>query len=272
VSYRVFISHASRDRWVAGQLAKELSAVGVDCYLDEHLIETGDDVDQVLRDALNEASELVVLLTPTALERPYVWIESALPGTGESASRASCMGLRPARSRPAMASPDFSRAHDCGTSMSLTSTLVSYSEDLTMTDADHPSQVFLSYSREDLSFVRTVADELRRQGVGTWFDEMRLLAGTHWMETVAHALAASEVAVVFVGDGLHWPWALFEVGVAVGGTRRVLPVWLTEESMSHAPAVLRAHAGIDAHALKPDEVAERIADAVRGAQPAPPRG
>jgi hypothetical protein len=75
VSFIVFISHASRDKWVAGQIAKEVTATGADPFLDSRAIETGDEFDEELRKALHDASELLVLLTPAALERPYVWIE-----------------------------------------------------------------------------------------------------------------------------------------------------------------------------------------------------
>ncbi len=73
--YTVFISHASRDRWAAGQVAKELRAVGADCFLDSEALETGDPIDASLKEALRSADELLVLLTPTALERPYLWLE-----------------------------------------------------------------------------------------------------------------------------------------------------------------------------------------------------
>lgn len=73
--YTVFISHASTDRWAAGQIAKELAAVGVDHYLDSQVVETGDHLEAELRSALHDADELLVLLTPAALERPYVWME-----------------------------------------------------------------------------------------------------------------------------------------------------------------------------------------------------
>src|SRR4051812_12983488 len=79
--YLVFISHASHDRWVAGQLRKELTAVGAECFLDTVGIETGVEFDQGLKRALHDAAELVVLLTPGALDRPYVWIEIGLAWT-----------------------------------------------------------------------------------------------------------------------------------------------------------------------------------------------
>lgn len=75
MGYTVFISHASSDRWVAGQVAKELASIGVGQFLDSRLLETGDQLDARLKSALHDANELLVLLTSAALERPYVWIE-----------------------------------------------------------------------------------------------------------------------------------------------------------------------------------------------------
>ena len=75
MAYKVFVSHASSDKWVAGQIAKELGLVGADHFLDSKVLETGDQLDGALRSALNDADELLVLLTPAALQRPYVWIE-----------------------------------------------------------------------------------------------------------------------------------------------------------------------------------------------------
>jgi hypothetical protein len=75
VPYVVFISHSAKDKWVASQLAKEVSATGAEFFLDSRDIETGDEFDAKIRAALNGCDELLVLLSPTALERPYVWIE-----------------------------------------------------------------------------------------------------------------------------------------------------------------------------------------------------
>jgi hypothetical protein len=74
-AYTIFISHASSDGWVAGQIAQKLAAVGVDYFLDAKVIETGDQLDVRLKTALHDADELLVLLTPAARERAYVWIE-----------------------------------------------------------------------------------------------------------------------------------------------------------------------------------------------------
>jgi hypothetical protein len=74
-THRVFISHSSRDTWVARQIAAHIARTGADVFLDEADIEHGDDFDQKLVDGANTCTELLVLLTPWSKERPYVWIE-----------------------------------------------------------------------------------------------------------------------------------------------------------------------------------------------------
>src|SRR6266516_1746355 len=71
----VFISHSSRDTWVAKQIAREVENCGATPFLDEAEIEVGADFEEDILDFLERAHELVVLLTPWALERPYVWAE-----------------------------------------------------------------------------------------------------------------------------------------------------------------------------------------------------
>jgi len=71
----VFLSHSSRDTWVAKQIAREMSASGAEPFLDEAHIETGADFEDAILKFLSKAHELVVLLTPWALDRPYIWAE-----------------------------------------------------------------------------------------------------------------------------------------------------------------------------------------------------
>ncbi|HLF78090.1 MAG TPA: toll/interleukin-1 receptor domain-containing protein [Dehalococcoidia bacterium] len=75
IPYLVFISHSSRDTWVAKQLAKEISDCGASPFLDVLDIKAGADFEDRIRESLSRASELVVLLTPAALESRYVWVE-----------------------------------------------------------------------------------------------------------------------------------------------------------------------------------------------------
>ena len=71
----VFVSHASEDTWVARQIAREITEAGAKVFLDEANIKIGDKFEEDIRNFLNIADELVVLFTPWALGRPFVWAE-----------------------------------------------------------------------------------------------------------------------------------------------------------------------------------------------------
>ena len=72
---RIFISHASTDLWVARQLEAHVRRCGADTFLDCEHIDHGDDFEEKIIDAAGGCSELLVLFTPTALDRKYVWLE-----------------------------------------------------------------------------------------------------------------------------------------------------------------------------------------------------
>src|SRR5437867_11984860 len=71
----VFVSHSGQDTWVAKQIAREIEACGATPFLYEAQVDAGADFEEDILAFLEKAHELVVLLTPWALERPYVWAE-----------------------------------------------------------------------------------------------------------------------------------------------------------------------------------------------------
>lgn len=73
--YHVFLSHSGTDTWVARQLSREISNRGATPFLDEGSIHVGARFERDILSALNRAHELVVLFTPWALDRPYIWAE-----------------------------------------------------------------------------------------------------------------------------------------------------------------------------------------------------
>ena len=72
---RIFISHASSDSWVARQLDAHIRRCGADTLLDCEHIDHGDDFEEKIIDAAGDCTELLVLFTPTARDRKYVWLE-----------------------------------------------------------------------------------------------------------------------------------------------------------------------------------------------------
>jgi hypothetical protein len=71
----IFISHSSKDTWIAKQIAREIFLCGATPFLDEADVEVGGDFEEHILEFLEQAHELLVILTPWALERPYVWAE-----------------------------------------------------------------------------------------------------------------------------------------------------------------------------------------------------
>lgn len=71
----IFVSHSGPDTWIAKQIAREIEARGGTPFLDEAEVDAGADFEGDILNFLERAHELVVLLTPWALERPYVWAE-----------------------------------------------------------------------------------------------------------------------------------------------------------------------------------------------------
>ena len=72
---RVFISHASTDAWVARQIEARVRACGADTFLDCEHIQHGDDFEERIISEASDCTELLVLFTPTAKDRKYVWLE-----------------------------------------------------------------------------------------------------------------------------------------------------------------------------------------------------
>jgi hypothetical protein len=75
VKPKVFISHSSKDTWVATQIASHVRGTGAETFLDEADIEHGDDFDDEIVKASKLCTELLLLLTPWSVERPYIWLE-----------------------------------------------------------------------------------------------------------------------------------------------------------------------------------------------------
>ena len=71
----VFVSHSGPDTWVAKQIAREIQARGATTFLDEAQIAVGADFEEEILNSMEKAHELVVLLTPWSLDRPYLWAE-----------------------------------------------------------------------------------------------------------------------------------------------------------------------------------------------------
>lgn len=78
-NHLVFISHSTKDRWIARQMAeiiqRSAKRYGVTTFLDEVDIQGGDRILETIRAHLGACSEFVILLSPESIERQWVLVE-----------------------------------------------------------------------------------------------------------------------------------------------------------------------------------------------------
>lgn len=77
MSYSVFISYGSHDRWIATQMARLIAEAGGAPFIDYLDIKRGDHISERVLEGTQGARELVALLTPWSIDRNWVWAEIA---------------------------------------------------------------------------------------------------------------------------------------------------------------------------------------------------
>ena len=79
LDYLVFISHSSKDRWIARQMAaiieRKAKRYGVRTFLDEVDLEGGDRIPAVIKANLHACAKFMILLGPHFLTRQWVLVE-----------------------------------------------------------------------------------------------------------------------------------------------------------------------------------------------------
>jgi len=108
----VFVSHSSQDTWVARQIAREIQDSGAKPFLDEAEVDAGADFEEDILDFLERAHELVVLLTPWALDRPYVWAELGAAWGRRIPIVALLLGITPSELQKRPGTPVFLKKRD----------------------------------------------------------------------------------------------------------------------------------------------------------------
>lgn len=73
--YRVFVSHAWADLWVAQQIERCIRDVGAETFIDVYDVAVGEIIEDRVFEALPTCREFVVLFTPWSVERNWLWTE-----------------------------------------------------------------------------------------------------------------------------------------------------------------------------------------------------
>lgn len=73
--YRVFVSHATADKWLAKAICERIEGAGATTFRDDRDIAGGDDIPEEIRRQIKQSKEIVVLLTPESIDRQWVTLE-----------------------------------------------------------------------------------------------------------------------------------------------------------------------------------------------------
>ena len=127
------------------------------------------------------------------------------------------------------------------------------------------AKVFISYAHgaEDDEWVRRFAQALREQSVEVWYDAERV----KWSDPITDAIEAglrdsdAIVAILSRANALQ-PSVLFDLGVAIAGGKRLIPIVPADLESSAIPAEFRRRRHLTKGA--PDEAAREVAEALKG--------
>lgn len=87
------------------------------------------------------------------------------------------------------------------------------------------AQVFISYSRKDLSFVEQLAADLKEAGFDVWYDLSNIRGGSHWTFEIEKALKNSQFAVfVLSPDSIVSEWVQREFLFANNRNMTIVPL------------------------------------------------
>lgn len=87
------------------------------------------------------------------------------------------------------------------------------------------TQIFISYSRKDLTFVEKLAKDLRLRGFEVWYDLSGLEAGKNWGREIQAALHNSQVMIVVISpNSLESRWVEREYLFAEKLNLKIIPI------------------------------------------------
>jgi len=77
-TYTVFISHSSKEKWIAKQISKEIEALGAKTWLDLKDLRGGDEIRRSIKRGIRASREAVVLLSANSVTSQWVIYEAGI--------------------------------------------------------------------------------------------------------------------------------------------------------------------------------------------------
>ena len=99
----------------------------------------------------------------------------------------------------------------------------------------HMTKIFVSYSRKDIGFARTLARDLEKAGYDVWWDLTDLRGGDDWLRVIPAAIESSEfILVVLSPNSVLSDWVKKEYTQALSLGKKIIPIMLTRSSVPFA--------------------------------------
>ena len=97
------------------------------------------------------------------------------------------------------------------------------------------AQIFISYSRKDIGFVRKLAGDLEKAGYDVWWDLTDLRGGDDWLRVIPSAIEASEHFIVVLSpNSAISDWVKKEYTQALSLRKKIIPLMLARSSVPFA--------------------------------------
>jgi hypothetical protein len=97
------------------------------------------------------------------------------------------------------------------------------------------AQIFISYSRKDIGFVRTLARDLEKAGYDVWWDISDLRGGDDWLRVIPAAIESSEYFIVVLSPNtVTSEWVRKEYAQALSLRKKIIPIMLARSSVPFA--------------------------------------
>ena len=87
------------------------------------------------------------------------------------------------------------------------------------------AQVFISYSRREMRFVKKLAEDFEAKGYDVWFDLTDIEGGDRWANEIQKGIKASEYFVLVVSsNSIKSEWVEKEFLYASNKKLRIIPI------------------------------------------------
>ena len=97
------------------------------------------------------------------------------------------------------------------------------------------AQIFISYSRKDIGFVRKLAGDLEKAGYNVWWDLTDLRGGDDWPRVIPAAIESSQyVIVVLSPNSAISDWVEKEYTQALSLRKKIIPIMIASSRVPFA--------------------------------------